>query len=156
MNHTLKQTPMTLEKYFTQMQKEAMVAAIQQAEKNTSGEIRVHIEKHCSKSPLDRAVEVFAELKMHKTALRNGVLIYIALEDKKLSIIGDVGINTKVPHDFWDEIKNGMVKNFQAGKISEGICEAIQEAGKQLKQYFPCQEDDINELSDEISFNDQK
>ena len=97
---------MSLEKYFTQAQKEAMVAAIRQAEKDTSGEIRVHIEKHCKKSPLDRAVEVFAELKMHKTALRNGVLIYLALEDKKLSIIGDVGINTKVPGDFWDGKNN--------------------------------------------------
>lgn len=147
---------MSLEKYFTQTQKEAMVAAIRQAEKDTSGEIRVHIEKHCKKSSLDRAVEVFAELKMHKTALRNGVLIYLALEDKKLSIIGDVGINTKVPGDFWDGIKNHMVENFRIGKICEGICEAIQEAGKQLKQYFPCQENDTNELPDDISFNDQK
>lgn len=147
---------MSLEKYFTQVQQEAMIAAIQQAEKDTSGEIRIHIEKHCKKSPLDRAVEVFAELKMHKTALRNGVLVYIAVEDKKLSIIGDVGINTKVPANFWDGIKNNMVKNFQIGKICEGICEAIQETGKQLKQYFPCQEDDKNELIDDISFNDQK
>lgn len=147
---------MSLEKYFTQAQKEAMVTAIQQAEKNTSGEIRVHIEKHCKKSPLDRAVEVFAELKMHKTVLRNGVLIYLALEDKKLSIIGDAGINTKVPGDFWDGIKDRMVKNFRAGKICEGICEAIQETGKQLKQYFPCQGNDTNELPDDISFNDQK
>lgn len=147
---------MSLEKYFTQVQQEAMIAAIQQAEKDTSGEIRIHIEKHCKKSPLDRAVEVFAELKMHKTALRNGVLVYIAVEDKKLSIIGDVGINTKVPANFWDGIKNDMVKNFQTGKICEGICEAIQETGKQLKQYFPCQEDDKNELTDDISFNDQK
>lgn len=147
---------MSLEKYFTQAQNDAMVAAIQQAEKNTSGEIRVHIEKHCKKSPLDRAVEVFAELKMHKTALRNGVLIYLAIEDKKLSIIGDAGINIKVPNDFWDEIKDRMVKNFQAGKICEGICEAIQNTGHQLKQYFPCQENDTNELPDDISFNDQK
>lgn len=147
---------MTLEKYFTPTQNEAMVAAIQQAEKNTSGEIRVHIEKHCHKSPLDRAVEVFAELKMHKTALRNGVLIYLAMEDKKLSIIGDVGINIKVPGNFWDAIKNRMVEDFKVGKVCEGICEAIQETGKQLKQYFPCLEDDTNELPDEISFNNQK
>ena len=111
---------MSLEKYFTQAQKEAMVAAIRQAEKDTSGEIRVHIEKHCKKSPLDRAVEVFAELKMHKTALRNGVLIYLALEDKKLSIIGDVGINTKVPGDFWDGIKNHMWKISGQAKYAKG------------------------------------
>lgn len=147
---------MSPEKHFTQEQKNAIVSAIQQAEKDTSGEIRVHIENHCKNEVLDRAVQVFAELKMHKTALRNGVLVYLALEDKKLAIIGDVGINTKVPADFWDGIKNRMVGKFRAGNVCEGICEAINEAGKQLKQYFPCQKDDVNELSDEISFNNKK
>lgn len=144
---------MSPEKYFTQEQKDAMVAAIQQAEKDTSGEIRIHVENLCKQEVLDRAAEVFAELKMHKTALRNGVLVYIALENKKLAIIGDAGINAKVPTNFWDNIKNHMVEQFRAGKVCEGICEAVQEAGKQLKQYFPCQEDDVNELPDEISFN---
>lgn len=147
---------MSPEKYFTQEQKAAIVAAIQQAEKDTSGEIRIHIENRCKQEALDRAVEVFAELKMHKTALRNGVLVYIALEDKKLAIIGDAGINAKAPADFWDEIKNRMVEQFRAGKVCEGICQAIQEAGKQLKQYFPCKENDVNELPDEISFNNEK
>lgn len=144
---------MSPEKYFTQEQKDAMVAAVQQAEKDTSGEIRIHVENLCKQEVLDRAAEVFAELKMHKTALRNGVLVYIALENKKLAIIGDAGINAKVPTDFWDNIKNRMVEQFRAGKVCDGICEAVQEAGKQLKQYFPCQEDDVNELPDEISFN---
>lgn len=147
---------MSPEKYFTQEQRNAIVSAIQQAEKDTSGEIRIHIENHCKKEVLDRSVQVFAELKMHKTALRNGVLIYLALEDKKLAIIGDVGINTKVPTDFWDGIKNRMVEKFRIGNVCEGICDAISEAGIQLKQYFPCQQDDINELSDEISFNNEK
>lgn len=144
---------MSPEKYFTQEQKDAMVAAVQQAEKDTSGEIRIHVENLCKQEVLDRAAEVFAELKMHKTALRNGVLVYIALENKKLAIIGDAGINAKVPTDFWDNIKNRMVEQFRAGKVCDGICEAVQEAGKQLKPYFPCQEDDVNELPDEISFN---
>lgn len=144
---------MSPEKYFTQEQKDAMVAAVQQAEKDTSGEIRIHVENLCKQEVLDRAAKVFAELKMHKTALRNGVLVYIALENKKLAIIGDAGINAKVPTDFWDNIKNRMVEQFRAGKVCDGICEAVQEAGKQLKQYFPCQEDDVNELPDEISFN---
>lgn len=147
---------MSPENYFTQEQKDAIVAAIQQAEKDTSGEIRLHVENHCRKEVLDRAVEVFAELKMHKTALRNGVLIYLALEDKKMGIIGDAGINAKVPADFWDDIKFRMIDNFKGGKICEGICEAIHEAGKQLKQYFPCEADDKNELSDDISFNNEK
>lgn len=144
---------MSPEKYFTQEQKDAVVAAVQQAEKDTSGEIRIHVENLCKQEVLDRAAEVFAELKMHKTALRNGVLVYIALENKKLAIIGDAGINAKVPADFWDNIKNRMVEQFRAGKVCEGICEAVKGAGKQLKQYFPCQEDDVNELPDEISFN---
>ena len=92
--------------FFTPAQKTAMVAAIRQAEKDTSGEIRIHFENHCRKNVLDRAAQVFADLKMHKTALRNGVLIYVALEDKQLAILGDAGINAKVPDHFWDDIKN--------------------------------------------------
>ena len=87
--------------FFTPAQKTAMVAAIRQAEKDTSGEIRIHFENHCRKNVLDRAAQVFADLKMHKTALRNGVLIYVALEDKQLAILGDAGINAKVPDHFW-------------------------------------------------------
>ena len=91
--------------FFTPAQKTAMVAAIRQAEKDTSGEIRIHFENHCRKNVLDRAAQVFADLKMHKTALRNGVLIYVALEDKQLAILGDAGINAKVPDHFWDDKK---------------------------------------------------
>lgn len=141
-------------KYFTQEQKDAMVSAIQQAEKDTSGEIRIHFENHTKREILDRAAQVFAELKMHKTALRNGVLIYIVLEDKKLAILGDAGLNAKVPANFWDGIKNRMVEKFKAGQVCEGICEAVREAGVQLKTYFPCQEDDVNELPDDLSFKD--
>ena len=145
---------MSPSKRFTEEQKQAMVAAIQEAEKNTSGEIRVHSENHTSKDVLDRAAQVFAELKMHKTALRNGVLIFVALDDKKLAILGDAGTNAKVPADFWDETKNHMVEQFRQGQICEGVCEAVREAGKQLKAYFPYQSDDVNELPDEISFKD--
>ena len=144
---------MSPEKSFTKEQKEAMVAAIQQAEKDTSGEIRVHIENRSKIKVLDRAADVFAELKMHKTALRNGVLIYVALLDHQLAILGDAGINTKVPSNFWDSIKNNMVEKFKQGLITEGICEAVIAAGEQLKTYFPHQADDVNELPDDISFS---
>ena len=140
------------EKHFTLEQKEAMVVAIQEAERNTSGEIRIHFENYCKKDVLDCAAQVFAQLKMHKTALRNGVLVYVALEDKKMAILGDAGINAKVPFDFWDEIKNRMIETFRQGLICEGVCEAVRGIGIQLKKYFPCQPGDINELSDEISF----
>lgn len=138
--------------FFTPAQKTAMVAAIRQAEKDTSGEIRIHFENHCRKNVLDRAAQVFADLKMHKTALRNGVLIYVALEDKQLAILGDAGINAKVPDHFWDDIKNKMIEKFKSGQICEGVCEAVLTAGQQLKAFFPYQADDVNELSDDISF----
>ena len=143
---------MSPEKTFTQQQKESMVAAIKQAEKDTSGEIRVHIENHCKIDVLDRAADVFAQLKMHKTEQRNGVLIYVALLDHKSAILGDAGINAKVPADFWDSIMKNMIEKFKKGQIAEGICEAIIAAGEQLKTYFPYQADDKNELPDEISF----
>ena len=141
-------------KYFTPEQKTAMVTAIQQAEKDTSGEIRIHFENHAKIEVLDRASQVFAELKMHKTALRNGVLIYIALEDHQLAILGDAGINAKVPTDFWDKIKNHMVEKFKNGELCEGVCEAVLATGRQLKAFFPYQADDVNELEDDISFKD--
>ena len=141
------------EKAFIKEETEALVAAIQKAEKDTSGEIRVHIENRSKIEVLDRAADVFAELKMHKTALRNGVLIYVALLDHKLAILGDAGINSKVPTGFWDSIKTNMVEKFKQGAITEGICEAVITAGEQLKAYFPYQEDDVNELPDDISFS---
>ena len=144
---------MSPEKSFTKEQKEAMVATIQQAEKDTSGEIRVHIENRSKIKVLDRAADVFAELKMHKTALRNGVLIYVALLDHQLAILGDAGINSKVPAGFWDSIKTNMIEKFKQGLITEGICEAVLAAGEQLKAYFPYQDDDVNELPDDISFS---
>lgn len=140
--------------YFTPDQKAAMVTAIQQAEKDTSGEIRIHFENHTKGDVLDRAARVFAELKMHKTALRNGILIYIALEDHHLAILGDAGINARVPTNFWDDIKNRLVEKFKAGQLCEGICEAVLAIGQQLKAFFPYQADDINELADDISFKD--
>lgn len=145
----------TASNYFTPEQKGAMVEAIRQAEKDTSGEIRIHFENRAKKEILDRAAEVFAELKMQKTALRNGVLIYVALEDHKLAILGDAGINAKVPANFWDDIKNQMVAKFRQGQICEGVCEAVIQAGHQLKSFFPCQADDVNELPDDLSFKDR-
>ncbi len=91
---------------------------------------------------------------MHKTALRNGVLIYVALQDHQLAILGDAGINAKVPDHFWDNIKNQMIEQFKAGKVCEGLCQAVLAVGQQLKTYFPCTENDINELPDDISFKD--
>ncbi len=138
--------------FFTKEEKEEIKKAIETAELNTSGEVRVHIENNCKEDELDRAAYWFAELKMHKTELRNGVLFYLALEDKKFAILGDAGINTKVPEGFWDKTKELVLGFFKEGKIAQGLSMGIIQAGLQLKEHFPYQSDDINELSDEISY----
>lgn len=138
--------------FFTPAQKTAMVAAIRQAEKDTSGEIRIHFENHCRKNVLDRAAQVFADLKMHKTALRNGVLIYVALEDKQLAILGDAGINAKVPDHFWDDIKNNMIEKFKSGQICEGVWRGCPDCRTAAKSFFSLSGRRVNELSDDISF----
>jgi len=141
------------EKIFSSADKKAIVDAIKSAEVSTSGEIQVHIESRCKGDVLDRAVVVFDKLKMYQTQDRNGVLFYLAVEDKKFAILGDSGINEAVPEDFWEKIKENMVSRFKAGEFTKGLIEGINEAGTQLGAHFPYQGDsDINELPDEISF----
>lgn len=134
------------------LEQQQVAQAIAAAEKNTSGELRVHIEKVCTQDPMQRAVAVFEQLGMQRTAERNGVLIYLALESTQLAIIGDKGINEKVPSDFWDSTRDLMIKHFKEGQITTGLCAAISEAGAQLAAYFPYQDNDQNELSNDISF----
>jgi uncharacterized membrane protein len=140
-----------VEDFLTQEEEHAIVEAIRVAEKNTSGEIRIHIEKTTSKVPFDRALEVFHELKMDETQLQNGVLIYLAVADKKFVICGDKGINDLVADDFWDTTKEVMKINFKNGNFKQGLIDGILMAGEQLKKHFPWSEDDTNELSNEIS-----
>lgn len=138
--------------FFTPSQQESIQASIATAELNTSGEIRLHVDDKCSGDPVAKAIKVFEKLKMHETELRNGVLIYVAIKDKKLAIVGDKGINEAVSDDFWDAIKNDLVFRFKEGKYTEGLVEGIHASGEQLKTHFPYQSDDTNELSNEISF----
>ncbi|MCX6229038.1 MAG: TPM domain-containing protein [Bacteroidia bacterium] len=126
--------------------------AIGVAEHQTSGEIRVHLEESCKNEVLDRAAWLFKKLDMHKTKDRNGVLIYLSTKDRKFAIIGDIGINKVVPEGFWNAIKENMISHFTKGEFAEGIIDGIKLTGEQLKQFFPFQTDDTNELSDEISF----
>ncbi len=124
--------------FFTKEQQAQILASVKEAEKETSGEIRVHIETSVTEDVLDRAAWVFKKLGMHNTAERNGVLFYLAVNDRKFAIIGDAGINAKVPAGFWDEISElASEKNFREGKFTEGLCEGIIMAGKQLKTHFP-------------------
>lgn len=133
-------------------QQKKIVEAIKLAEKNTSGEIKVHIEAKCSTSDaMERASEVFEYLLLHKTAQRNGVLFYLAHEDHKFAILGDKGINEKVGQSFWDSTKDLLRENFKKGDFEKGLTSGITEAGNQLKHYFPYNTDDKNEISDEIS-----
>jgi uncharacterized membrane protein len=139
--------------FFTKEEQQKIVAAIKEAELNTSGEIRVHIENHCKEEALERAAELFYDLKMNRTAARNGILFYLAVKDHKLAIIGDEGINKEVEHDFWNDIKDEMIYNFKENKFAEGLIAGILKCGDKLKEYFPYQNDDVNELSDDISFS---
>lgn len=145
---------MMAETFFTEVQQKQVTDAIKAAELNTSGEIRVHIESNCKEDVLDRAAFIFKKLEMNKTELRNGVLFYISVDDHKLAILGDAGINAKVPKDFWGEIKDFLISAFREGKYAEGLSEGIIKAGEQLKQHFPYQKDDVNELSNEISYGE--
>ncbi len=139
---------------FNDEEQQRIRTAIEDAEKHTSGQIRVCIEKTCSENVLDRAAKYFHQLDMHKTRLRNGVLIYVATVDRKFAIIGDAGINKVVPEDFWDDTRDDMLQHFKYGNLVEGIVTGLEIAGGHLQKFFPHKLDDNNELPDDIAFMD--
>lgn len=139
------------EDFLTKEEEQEIVQAIVVAETNTSGEIRVHIEEHSEKPPLERAQEVFYTLEMQHTKARNAVLFYVNVADKKFAIIGDEGINNVVANDFWNSTKDIVIENFKVKAYKKGLVEGILKAGEQLKSFFPYEKDDIDELPNEIS-----
>jgi uncharacterized membrane protein len=139
--------------FFSKEQQAQILASVKEAELETSGEIRVHIETSLKGDVLARAAWLFNKLGMDKTAERNGVLFYLAVDDRKFAILGDTGINAKVHTGFWDDISEHLKKNFKVGRFSEGLSDGIIMAGNQLKTHFPYKTDDVNELPDEISFD---
>ncbi|MCE2741785.1 MAG: TPM domain-containing protein [Sphingobacteriales bacterium] len=141
--------------YFSEKEQAQIIAAIQAAEKETSGEIRVHVEANTPLEPIDRAKTVFYELGMQHTAQKNAVLIYLATADQKLAIIGDEGIHEKVGDDFWQAEKELLVSHFKKNEYALGLSLAIEQVGDKLKMHFPYQKADVNELSDSISFGGQ-
>lgn len=147
---------MAAEELLRKENKAALVQAIEAAEKNTSGEIRIHLEQVCNGDPYLRAAYVFSKLGMFRTKDRNGVLIYLALKSHKFAIIGDSGINERVGAGFWDEVKDGMAADFRSGDFTGGMSKAVLAVGEKLKVYFPYQKDDVNELPDEISYVDNQ
>ena len=140
-----------VEDFLTPSEESQIIEAIRIAEKNTSGEIRVHLEKSSEKNPLERAREVFCFLKMDETKNHNGVLFYVAVDDHQFSVIGDEGIDAVVSNDFWNSVKETVISQFSQGNYAKGLSDGIVETGKILKEFFPYQEDDQDELSNELS-----
>ena len=143
---------MAAEDNFPEEDRQQILKVIAEAEKNTSGEIRLFIEDECGENVLDRAAFIFEEIGMFKTKYRNGVLFYLAFESRQFAILGDQGIHSKVKDDFWHEIKACMANLFTTGEFAKGLTIGIEMAGKALQKYFPFQSDDNNELSDDILF----
>lgn len=140
-----------VEEFLSKKDEEEVVEAIRTAEKKTSGEIRVHLEKSSNGDIWERAMEVFHLLKMDNTKESNGVLIYVAVEDRNFIIYGDKGINEVVPKDFWESTKDAIVAQFRKGNFKQGLIDGILKAGQQLQEHFPWTEDVKNELSNKIS-----
>ena len=140
------------EEFLTKAEEQEIIEAIVIAEKNTSGEIRVHVEENSTKPSMERAKEVFHILKMDATELKNGVLFYICTATKSFAILGDKGIDDLVAPDFWNSTKDIVIEKFKEGQYKDGLIKGILEAGAQLKNYFPYDHDgDMDELSNEIS-----
>lgn len=140
---------------FSTEEQDKIVQAISVAEGKTSGEIRLVVERRLKEpSPLDAAVKYFHKLDMHKTALQNGVLIYISVDDHHLAIIGDCQLNKRVEADFWDSAKEAMLGGFRKDDLVEGLISGIQHIGDALQYYFPRKADDVNELPDDIYFGE--
>jgi len=139
-------------KFFSESNRKAIGDAIAAAERMTSGEIRLFVENKCKGDVLDRSAFLFKELKMDATRERNGVLIYLAMKSQKFAILGDAGINAKVPKDFWLDIRVEMQNYFVKEDFTNGLAKGIAMAGEALQKYFPHEKDDKNELSDEMVF----
>lgn len=142
---------MNVKEFFTHEQMELINAAIIKAEKGNTGEIRLHVEGDCEGDAVKRAVVVFHRLHMQKTKYRNGVLFYLAINQKKLAVVGDKGIHEKVSEEFWHKVKDHIISRFKENKYAEGLCEGIEMTGEMLRKYFPGKGEN-NQLPDEISF----
>jgi len=139
--------------FLSQNQEQEVVNAISKAEEQTSGEIRIHIEHEAPEDPLKRAAQLFQELGMSNTKRLNGVLIYIATDDKQATIYGGEGIHQKIEDGFWDDIIAELITHFKDQQFKNGLINTIRRVGVQLAHFFPPDSQDTNELSDEISYN---
>ena len=142
---------LTADQFLDAAGRERVREAIGAAERRTSGELRVHLEDHIEEDVLDHAAYVFEELGMHRTRERNGVLVYVAVADRRVAVLGDAGINEKVPEGFWTDVVGLLKLHFAAGRHAEGLVEAVHQIGEKLSSYFPLRKDDTDELSNEVS-----
>ncbi len=142
---------LTAEELLSPEELERVRAAVRKAEAGTSGEIRVHLDDTTVEDVLDHAAFIFQELAMHRTKDRNGVLIYVSVAERRAAVIGDAGINEKLPKGFWNETLGVLLEQFKAGRYAEGLCMGVERLGEQLRAHFPRETDDRNELSDEVS-----
>ena len=140
------------EAFFSKKEEKQIISAIKKAEKNTSGEIRIHIDESSESDCFVRAKQAFIALKMDNTKNRNGVLFYISAIEKEFAICGDVDIDKLTPADFWEEIKDIIIFHFKKNEFVMGLTKGIEMAGESLRKYFPFEDDDIDELPDEISY----
>jgi uncharacterized membrane protein len=139
-------------KFLTEEEQERIVEAIREAEKMTSGEIRVHLQAKCSADPYQDAQKVFGKLGMEATEQRNGVLFFMAYKSKKIAVLGDKGINEAVPEDFWQETVSVIEEHCRQNRFADALAAGVLKAGEALKKYFPYQSDDVNELDDGVSY----
>jgi len=146
----------SLKDFFSEDDRTSIIKAIKEAESNTSGEIRVRVEVSAGEDAMQTARKAFELLGMRETELHNGVLFYMSVEDRKFVILGDDGINEKVPDNFWDSVRDTVVGHFKEGSFAQGLSEGIKMAGEQLSTFFPHQKDDVDELPNAISFGDEK
>jgi len=138
-------------KFFTEDEQKRIVEEIHKAEERTSGEIRVHLDRHSGEDVLKKAQKIFYQLGMARTKDRNGVLIYLATDHRKFAILGNEGIHRVVPENYWEDVKEEMLKHFREEKFFAGLCRAIQQIGEKLQAHFPAEKAGANELPDEIS-----
>lgn len=138
--------------FFSESEQQMLIQAIVEAEKATSGEIRIHLENFCWGNEVKEAKKVFAKLGMHQTKERNGVLVYIATRSRKIAIVGDEGIHRKLGDAYWQQLVAQLISKFRENRKAEALADCIKECGAQLGKFFPLSADDKNELSNEISF----
>lgn len=142
-----------MNRFFSKSEEALIIESIRRAEQETSGEIRVHLEhRKKSDSVIEGAKKAFTTLRMERTAERNGVLVYLIPSVREFAILGDSGINAKVPEHFWEDVRDVMQDQFRKGAVAQGICDGILLIGEKLKTYFPYQKDDTNELPDDLSY----